>query len=218
MLIKKSRWPVIAITILACLMLFIGQYVESATNSPVGLKLPDSVSPPTSTARYFPNTILITQDNKKVRFYDDLVKGKVVVINLMYTTCADICPITTGSLLQVQKALGDRIGRDVFLYSITLDPERDTPEMLKTYAKNIGAKKGWYFLTGEFEDIERLRRKLGLYDPDPVIDADKTQHGGLFIYGNEATGRWATIPGFAKSESIVKALLKVMTPVQKIKG
>ena len=172
-----------------------------------------SVSSPARMVRYFPNTALITHENKKVRFYDDLVKGKVVVINLMYTKCEDICPITTWSLLQVQKALGNRIGRDVFLYSITLDPDRDTPEVLKTYAENFGAKKGWYFLTGEFEDIERLRRKLGLYDPDPVIDVDKTQHGGLFIYGNEATGRWAAIPGFAKPQSIVKALLKVMTPV-----
>ena len=85
--------------------------------------------------------------------------------------------------------------------------------MLKKYAQSFGAKDGWHFLTGKFEDIEELRRSLGLYDPDPVIDADKTQHGGVFIYGNEATGRWAAIPGFAKPKSIIKALHRVMTPV-----
>lgn len=139
---------------------------------------------------HFPNVVLRTHENDEVRFYDDLVKGKVVLISFMYTACEDICPMTTANLVRVQNLLGDLVGRDIFLYSITLDPETDTPEVLKQYAEAVGAKRGWPFLTGKYEDMELLRHRLGISDPDPVIDADKSQHGGILVYGNEARGRW----------------------------
>ena len=161
---------------------------------------------------YLPNIALRTHENETVRFYDDLVKGKVVVISFMYTGCDHICPLTTANLIGVQEILGDRVGRDVFLYGITLDPVLDTPNILKDYARNVGAKRGFTFLTEKFEDIELLRHKLGIYDPDPVIDADKSQHGGIIVYGNEALGRWAAIPALVKPRSIVRALLRVMEP------
>lgn len=163
---------------------------------------------------YFPNIVLTTHESEKVRFYDDLVKGKVVLINFMFTACPDICPLTTANLIRVQKALGERLGRDVFFYSITLDPATDTPDVLKRYRKAVGAKPGWFFLTGKYEEIEVIRRKLGVYDLDPVIDADKTQHGGLVVYGNEAIGRWAAIPGLLKPKYIVRAVLRVMGPTK----
>jgi len=156
-----------------------------------------------------PNIVLTTHDNKTVRFYDDLVRGKVVLVNFMFTSCKRFCPATTPNLVRVQAALGDRVGRDIFLYSITLDPLTDTPEVLKDYAKKAGAGPGWTFLTGKAEDIGKLRRKLGVYNRDPIIDADKTRHGGLVVYGNDAIGRWATIPGLNKSEVIVRAVLRV---------
>jgi len=96
------------------------------------------------------------------------------------------------------------------MYSITLDPQTDTPEVLKQYAEGYGAKRGWYFLTGQDEDIQMLRRKLGLYDRDPGIDADRTQHVGLVVYGNEATGRWGAVPALLAPERIVRAVLRVM--------
>ncbi len=80
---------------------------------------------------YFPNTALVTQDGQPVRFFDDLIKDKVVAINFIFTTCTDSCPLETARLRQVQKLLGDRVGRDVFFYSISIDPETDTPEVLK---------------------------------------------------------------------------------------
>src|SRR5471030_2509897 len=95
-----------------------------------------------------PNVLLRTQDNKPVRFYDDLIKGKTVVISFMFTSCKAICPMTNVNLLKVQKALGGHMGRDVFFYSLTLDHKTDTPEVLHKYAKAIGAKPGWTFLTG----------------------------------------------------------------------
>ena len=93
-------------------------------------------------AGYFPNVTLTTQDGEQVRFYDDLVKGKIVAINLIYTTCKYACPLETARLAQVQKLLGDRMGRDVFFYSITIDPEHDTPAVLKAYAEKYQAGPG----------------------------------------------------------------------------
>ena len=139
-------------------------------------------------ANYFPNVTLTTQDGREVRFYDDLVKGKIVAIDLIYTTCRYACPLETARLAQVQKILGDRVGRDVFFYSITIDPDHDTPAVLKDYAEKYHAGPGWLFLTGKAADIELISRKLGLYtEPDP---ANKDGHTPSLLVGNEATGQW----------------------------
>src|SRR4029077_3148619 len=98
-------------------------------------------------AAYFSNVELITQDGKKVRFYDDLLKGKIVVIDLFYTQCLDSCPLETARLAQVQRMLGDRVGRDIYFYSISIDPWRDTPAQLKAYAEKYRIGPGWLFLT-----------------------------------------------------------------------
>ena len=128
----------------------------------------------------FPNIPLKTQDGKSVRFYDDLVKDHIVIINFMYTTCSDgVCLPTTAKLARVHKLLGGRVGRDIRILSVTIDPEVDTPNALKEYSNRFGDKRGWFYLTGDYDDIDRLRHKLGVYDLDPVIDADKSQHSGL---------------------------------------
>src|SRR5258708_16228911 len=116
-------------------------------------------------ANYFPNVTLTTQEGRSVRFYDDLIKGKIVAINLIYTSCQYNCPLETARLAQVQKLLGDRMGKDVFFYSITIDPQHDTPAVLKAYAEQFGAGPGWFFLTGKEADIDLLSRNLGLYSP-----------------------------------------------------
>lgn len=139
-------------------------------------------------ANYFPNVPLTTQDGKTVHFYDDLVKGKIVAINLIYTTCKYACPLETARLAQVQKVLGDRMGRDVFFYSITIDPEHDTPEVLKEYAQRFHAGPGWTFLTGKPADIELISKKIGLYsEPDPT---NPDGHTPNLLVGNETTGQW----------------------------
>jgi len=156
-----------------------------------------------------PNVALTTQDGRQVRFYDDLVKGRVVVINFMFARCQRYCPRTTANLARVQAALGPHLGRDVFLYSITLDPEHDTPAVLARYARGFGAAPGWTFLTGRPDDIERLRRRLGVTDPDPAIDADRTQHSGMLIYGNDALGRWSSLPALLPADLIAGRVLHV---------
>ena len=138
-------------------------------------------------ANYFPNVKLVTHEGQEVRFFDDLVKGKIVVINFIYTTCTEVCPLDTASLRNVQEILGDRVGRDVFMYSISIDPDRDTPEALAKYAQRYRVGPGWTFLTGAKADTLLLRKKLGLY-----IEGleDELDHNMSFVIGNQRTGRW----------------------------
>ena len=96
------------------------------------------------------------------------------------------------------------------MYSITLDPEVDTPEKLASYREAYGAGPGWTFLTGDHEDIEALRRKLGLVHPDPVLDKDKSQHGALVVYGNDRVGRWAAVPALTTAERILRTIEKAL--------
>ena len=160
--------------------------------------------------RHLPDVALVTHQGKTVRFYEDLVKDKKVVINCVYTRCQGICVPVTANLVRVQKLLGDRVGRDIFFYSITLKPEEDTPEALEKYAALHGVGPGWLFLTGKPEDIELLRGKLGFKYADPVEDADKSNHVGMLRLGNEPYLRWATCPGQAHPAWIAKSILLEM--------
>jgi protein SCO1/2 len=162
--------------------------------------------------QHLPNTRLTTHEGKSVRFYDDLVKGKVVAINFMFTNCRIACPVTTPKLVEVQKALGERSGRDITFLSITLDPEHDTSKVLQAYARAYGVGPGWYFLTGKQNDIEQLRRKLGVYDLNPIVDADRTQHAGILVLGNEPRGRWKAVPTLAKPVRIRQAIERTILP------
>ena len=152
---------------------------------------------------YYTDVEVVTHEGKRVRFYDDLVKGKIVLFNFIYTSCADICPGMTQNLVEVQSMLGDRVGRDIFMYSLTLQPERDTPEMLKAYAETFNVGPGWLFLTGAPGNLELLRRRLGFVDPEPELDADPDQHTGILRFGNEPIDRWAAVPALSDPEFIV---------------
>jgi protein SCO1/2 len=140
-----------------------------------------------SDASHFPNIELITQDGKKVHFYDDLIKGKIVAIDMIYTSCGYACPLETARMAQVQKKLGARVGSDIFFYSISIDPEHDTPKVLKAYMEKFRIGPGWIFLTGKKQDIDLLSKRLGLYS-DPSINKDG--HLPHLLIGNEATGQW----------------------------
>ena len=136
---------------------------------------------------YFPNVVLTDQDGKKHRFYDDLLKDKIVTINFMFTTCKDICPLDTANLLRVQELLGDRVGKDFFMYSISIDPENDSPAALKRYMETYGVKPGWKFLTGKKEDVDLLITKLAMRVSTPGKPQD---HDTSIRLGNERLGQW----------------------------
>jgi protein SCO1/2 len=165
--------------------------------------------------RHFPNFELTTHEGKKVRFYDDLIKDKVVVINFMYADCDGKCPVITANLVQVQKLLGDRVGRDIFMYSITLDPKKDDAKALHHYAKMHGVKPGWLFLTGKPDEIEELRRKLGFSSGNPKLDAVRNNHIGMVRYGNEVRQWWGMCPGKARPGWIVESILWMVRPLRK---
>ncbi len=140
---------------------------------------------------YFPNIELTTHKGEKVKFFDDVIKDKVVAINFIFTSCEDICPAETARMRMVQKILGERMGKDVFFYSISIDPERDTPEVLNAYAKKFDVGPGWTFLTGNEDEIKQLRKKLGLYI-NGISEEERTlsDHNVSLVIGNQSLGRW----------------------------
>ncbi len=155
-------------------------------------------------AGYFPNIPLITHEGESVRFYDDLVENRVVAVNFIYTSCPDSCPAETAKLKQVYNELGDRVGRDVFMYSISIDPEHDTPAVLKKFRKKFQIGPGWVFLTGEEADITLLRQKLGLY-LDEIQDGSG-DHNISFIVGNDRTGKWIKRSPFDNPKSLANLI------------
>jgi protein SCO1 len=165
-------WRGVALSIMSVVLVAAGA-VPAAADDPSGR---------------FPNVTLTTQDGVAVRFYDDLVKGKTVAITLIYTTCQYACPLETARMAQVQRLLGDRMGREIFFYSITIDPEHDTPAVLKEYAEKYKAGPGWLFLTGNKTDIDLISKKIGLYSPPNPANPDG--HLPYLLVGNEATGQW----------------------------
>lgn len=164
--------------------------------------------------RYFPDVTLITHEGKKVRFYEDLIKDKIVTLNFMYADCEGVCPIVTSNLVKAHNLLKGRVGQDIFMYSFTLKPEHDTPAVLKDYARMHGIKPGWSLLTGKPDDMELLRQKLGFTDPDPERDKDKSNHIGNVRYGNEPYQWWGACPGQGDPAFIVESILWVDWPAE----
>jgi len=160
-------------------------------------------TPAEKAASYFPNTLLLTQDNKPVHFFDDLLKGKIVLINFLFTTCTGVCPAMTSNLLKVQDYLGERVGTGVNMISISVDPTVDTPEALKKYSDNYKVKSGWYFLTGKKEDVDLVLRKVGGFVKD------KNDHTSLLIIGNVETGEWAKVFAMTRPAEIADMVIKL---------
>jgi protein SCO1 len=191
--IRNLPQPLLAWTVAALALLGLWGPMPPAWGHPSDAPAHATTQPTTPSrpsrwgASYFPNLPLVTHDGTPVRFYDDLLKGKIVLINFFYTACQDACPLETARLVQVQKLLGSRVGRDIFMYSISIDPDHDTPAVLAQYRDRFQAGPGWVFLTGQRADIDQLRTKLGV---TPEAPAAKATHNLSLILGNEATGRW----------------------------
>ena len=155
---------------------------------------------------YLPNLEVIDQDGKTFRFYDDLIAGKIVVINFMFTGCSDICPLTMARLAIVQDNLGDALGRDVQMYSVSIDPEHDDVKALKRSATAFGVKPGWKLLTGKPEDIYQIRQKLG------ERSRIKSEHRHELMLGNAVTGEWGRDSAFGDLDQLANNI-RAMDPV-----
>ena len=154
----------------------------------------------------YTNAVLRTQDNKEVRFYDDLIRGKQVVVNFMYAECHGACPLVTQTLKKTYQQLKDRMGKDLFFYSITTKPKDDSPVALKHYATTRKADlPGWYFLTGNPYDVETIRFRLfGMGHPG--FDLDDSMHAGMLRIINDSRNSWGMAQAFATQKNILKRI------------
>jgi protein SCO1 len=156
--------------------------------------------------RHFPNLPLTTHEGKNVLFYDDLIKDKIVVLNLMYADCTGICPTVTMNLVRTQALLRDRVQTPVHIVSLTVNPAVDSPDKLNEYAAMHQTGPNWLFATGRPDDLETLRQRLGFTDLNPVIDKDKSSHSGMIRYGNEPLSLWGGCPGNTPPEWLLKEI------------
>jgi protein SCO1 len=182
------RSYLVAGTILAVSSLAVFRFLPS--NAEVEARFSNSAQSSRWGKEYLPNVPVVDQDGNTFHFYDDLVKGKKVIINFIFTTCTDVCPLTTARLAVLQEKLGDSVGRDYFMYSITIDPEHDTPEQLKRHTEAFRVKPGWRFLTGNPRDIAEIRYKLG--ERSRVLP----EHRHELLLGNDANGDWSKDSAF----------------------
>jgi protein SCO1/2 len=155
--------------------------------------------------KYFPNVELRTAQAARVHFYDDIVKGKVLLIQWMFTRCNRSCPLATPKLLRVQRKLERRLGNKVRLVSISVDPDHDTPAALSKYASRFHSPRNWLLLTGNKNDVDLIRRKLGVYDPDEK----RLEHMNVLTIGNEPLGQWLALPVFSSNAEIVRTVTRI---------
>lgn len=159
-------------------------------------------------AEYFPNVVVHTHEGRKALFYHDLLRGKTVLINCMSVKNEAVYPVT-ANLVKVQRLLGERLGRDVFMYSLTVDPENDTPRVLSAFAEKQGVGRGWLFLSAEPAAVQAIRGRLFAHDAAHQLHGSAVVRDcsmGLVRYGNEAVGLWGSVPAKAEPEWIVKRL------------
>jgi cytochrome oxidase Cu insertion factor (SCO1/SenC/PrrC family) len=143
---------------------------------------------------------LLNQDGKRIRFRSDLVDGKVVVVNFIFTTCKGICPLMGANFAQLQKRLGDRVGKGVELISISVDPRTDTPERLREWRDKFGGRSGWTLLTGEKQEVDQLLKHMG------VFAADKTNHSPFILLGDATAGKWTRVHGLTAPDRLAEII------------
>jgi protein SCO1/2 len=201
-----SRYPKARNIAVLAILFFGGSLpVAAQTGNPTKPEPPSSqTAGETPAHKYFTDVVLLNQNGERMRFYSDLLQNKVVIIDSFFATCQGSCLPMNRNLEKVQEALGDHIGKDVYIISISVDPEVDTPASLKEYAKKLHARPGWYFLTGDKQNVDFALNKLGQYV------GDKQDHLNIFIIGNERTGLWKKAFGLARSDELVKVVESVL--------
>lgn len=176
----------------------------------------DVTPPPMGNKRSdkFARVNLTTHEGKSVRFFEDLAQDKKIAVNFIYTVCKGICPGMTANIKKVREELADQGVSDICFISVSIEPDKDTPERLAAYMEVNGIENRpglcpWIFLTGEIADIDYLRKSMGVYDLDPKIDGDRTQHGGVLTFGNDRTNWWCASPALQRSDQLTKVLIRI---------
>jgi protein SCO1 len=194
-----SNWRAGRVALLVALVILIGAPTCAAQTKDGEREKNDSAA-----RNYFTDVELINQEGKTMRFYSDLLKDKVVIINTFFTACTNGCPLMNRNMQQIQSWLGDRLGKDVHIISISVDSAADTPPRLKDYARKYNANPGWFFLTGKKENADFALRKIGQF----VESRD--DHSTIIIIGNLHTGLWKKATGLAKAEELIKVVESVL--------
>lgn len=153
---------------------------------------------------FYTDQKLVTQDGREVRFYTDMLKDKVVLIHFFYTNCRTTSAMQSKVLSDLQGLLGERLGRDIFLISMTVDPAHDTPDKVKAYARVFAARKGWNFLTGKKATVDFINGRLGGYTEDPEA------HPAFLLLGNVKTGHWVKVDPDTKPKALADQLQRLL--------
>jgi len=199
---KRRHWKLVAATALAAFLLTLtpaaaedchGSH-EAPASEPAGEEL-GSLN--------IPDVELFDQNGERVRFKSDLVDGKVVAVNFIFTTCTTICPPMGASFGKLQRELGERAGRDVHLISVSIDPTTDTPARLKSWAGRFGTEQGWTLVTGTKPEVDKLLKALQVFTPL------FTEHSPILLVGNGGTNDWTRAYGLAPPADVLRLLDRV---------
>lgn len=159
-------------------------------------------SSPSTVQVRVPDAALVDQSGRRRKLASEVMGDRIVVVNFVFTTCTTVCPISSAILAQVQERLGDRLGKDVQLVSVTIDPQRDTPARLQAYASKIGAGAAWTWLTGRKQDVDDVLRAFGAYTTRPE------GHPAMMLVGSARSGRWTRMYGFPSATDVLAEVMQ----------
>jgi cytochrome oxidase Cu insertion factor (SCO1/SenC/PrrC family) len=185
---KKGRCPKCGMTL--------RPVQAEAKPSPTPSPTPSGDAALTFSSSKIPNTRILDQNGKQLNFYDDLIKGKTVAVNFIFTTCTTVCPPLTATFRKVEQTASER-GLDVKLVSVSVDPVVDTPERLRAFAEKFNAGQSWTFVTGEKGEIDALLQSLG------VAVTNKNDHTPMILIGNDSVDYWTRAYGLSPASRLV---------------
>ena len=195
---RTSRVPVTIVFILLFLSSVVRAQSEDAHEHHENMMLEQEKSDGNFVGIDLPDATLVTQDGMEVSLVNDIVGDKIVVIDFVYTTCTTVCPVLSAIFSQVQNNLGDRLGDEVAMVSISVDPLRDTPARMKSYASKLGAGDGWVWLTGRRHTVTEVLEEFGAYTPNFA------EHPSMVLVDDGQSGQWARFIGFPAADQIIK--------------
>jgi cytochrome oxidase Cu insertion factor (SCO1/SenC/PrrC family) len=161
-------------------------------------------APASPAENYFTNVELVNHRGERRKLYTDVLKGRIVVIHSFFASCKGSCPVLLSGFARIQEHFADRVGKDLSLISITVDPLNDTPQVLAALAEQWKAGPGWQFLTGDKASVDAALHKLG-----QRVD-NRESHSNVFIIGNEATGLWKKARGLSRPEDLFPLIDEVL--------
>ena len=207
---RKSAARMAMVSVLVAQALFISGISHAQTDKHAGHRMEMQAERAAEDAASVElhNMELIDQDGEVVRFVDDVVGDRIVVMDFVYTTCTTVCPVLSAILGRVQIQLADDLGPELRLVSVSVDPVRDTPERLKAYSASHRAGPDWLWLTGEKSEVDEVLRGVGAYTPN------FEDHPSMVLVGDVRTGKWIRFFGFPDPDKIVAAVVKLRTARQ----